>query len=1006
MDCRAFTLAACLFALSAPTVNAGPLEPSAALADFELPDGFRIELVACEPQVVDPVAIAFDEDGRLWVIEMRDYPTLAAGEAPKSRIRVLEDRDGDGQYEAGVTFAEGLMFPTGVQPWRGGVIVTLAGEIAYFPDEDRDGRADRKETWYEGFAKDNEQLRANHPQLAADGLVYVAGGLRGGTIRNLRRPGSPDVSINGRDFAFDPLTGECQAVSGNGQFGLTFDDFGRRFTCSNRNPLVQVMIDQRYLDRNPTLVLPSVVHDVAAAGDASRLYPRSRAMTTSALHTGQFTAACGVEIFRGDALPSHAYGDAFVCEPTANLVHREALLWNGAGMTAASAEKEKEFLSATDEWFRPVNLCTGPDGALYLVDMYRAVIEHPAWMPEEWRDRPDMRDGDDRGRIYRIVAEGTGERRSEDRAIRDRDPRALVALLAHPNSWQRETAARLLLETSGAGAVAEELQRMVIAAKEPVARFHALAALQSARSQHAWEGEAPAEPPAGKSGSAGASPSRKLVARTKIILDETLLAALDDDAAEIRELALALAEKRILNSPRLAAKVLSMANDTDARVRFQVALTLMALPAEATVPALTLIADQSGADEWTRRAVALSSRKQAAKVLAAMVSHDAGLNDGGVNVARLRELIDAVIATGDLQELAGLLAHSQSLSAHAAHDVVVEVASALEQRGRSFAEPLSILADLHPAAYAGVQELFADAMAILINQTLTDRERVAAGRLLRFDAGGDAIEPLLTMLETEPSPAVQIAAIGALRWRTDERIPQALLAAFSGQMPSVRQATLDVLASRQDWTRALLDAVAAGQVAAADVDASRAQALKQHPDAALRALAGGVLGSHSTDREDVVRHYDAALRLKGDAGRGRLVFRTNCASCHRVGEEGLAVGPDIGDAAMKPAAQLLTDILDPNRAIDANYVSYMALTLSGLAHQGIIASETDRGIVLRTAEGKTVTILRDELDTLSGGGSLMPEGIERQVSVEQMADLLAFLKMWRQEISRDRAVAK
>jgi putative membrane-bound dehydrogenase-like protein len=343
-----------------PLSAAEPLSTDAALADFALSPGYRIELVAAEPQIVDPVAMAFDPQGRLWVVEMRDYPVLAEGAKPSSRIRILDDKDGDGVFETANTFAEDLLFPTGLQPWGSGAFVTLAGEVAFFPDDDQDGRADRQETWYQGFATLNEQLRANHPTLAADGWIYVAGGLRGGQIKNLRRPDDAPISINGRDFAFNPRTGECRAVSGNGQFGLAFDDFGRRFTCSNRNPLIEVMIEQRYLDRNPKLILPRVVQDAAAAGAESRIYPRSRAITTSAQHSGQFTAACGVEFYRGNGLPSPATGNAFVCEPTANLVHRELVAPHGSVMRATPAEQQSEFLTAADEWFRPVNLANGP----------------------------------------------------------------------------------------------------------------------------------------------------------------------------------------------------------------------------------------------------------------------------------------------------------------------------------------------------------------------------------------------------------------------------------------------------------------------------------------------------------------------------------------------------------------------------------------------------------------------------------------------------------------------
>jgi putative heme-binding domain-containing protein len=192
-----------------------------------------------------------------------------------------------------------------------------------------------------------------------------------------------------------------------------------------------------------------------------------------------------------------------------------------------------------------------------------------------------------------------------------------------------------------------------------------------------------------------------------------------------------------------------------------------------------------------------------------------------------------------------------------------------------------------------------------------------------------------------------------------------------------------------------VQAAAEERIALSDVDLASRQKLLQHADLYVRQTAGRVFVTESKDREEVVARYQPALELTGDPARGRQVFAASCASCHRVGTEGKAIGPDIGDSAMKPSAQLLTDVLDPNRAIDANFVSYTALTQAGLAHQGIISAETDGGIVLLTADGAAITVLRSELESFTGGKSLMPEGLEQQITVEQMADLLAFLKTWR-----------
>ncbi|HEX3869060.1 MAG TPA: PVC-type heme-binding CxxCH protein, partial [Pirellulales bacterium] len=315
---------------AASTKVHSPLATDEAVKRFVLAEGFKIELVAAEPDIADPVAARFDEDGRLWVVEMRDYPEgWPEGPAPRSRIVMLEDLDNDGRYETSHVFADKLLFATGVQPWKRGIIATVAGKIVYMKDTDGDGRADVMENWFEGFAQENPQLRANHPRFALDNRVYVATGLKGGAAESKRTPGADAVPLRSRDFRFDPLGTMAEAITGPGQFGVTFDDYGNRFEVSNRNPLFQLVLADRYLERNPLFAVTDVKQDVAASGDASRVFAISQSWTTSILHAGQFTAACGTDIYRGDALAG-CYGNSFTCEPTGNLVHREVLSPAGA----------------------------------------------------------------------------------------------------------------------------------------------------------------------------------------------------------------------------------------------------------------------------------------------------------------------------------------------------------------------------------------------------------------------------------------------------------------------------------------------------------------------------------------------------------------------------------------------------------------------------------------------------------------------------------------------------
>ena len=445
------------------------LSPEASLACIELADGFEITLIANEPQVIDPVDAAFDDRGRLWVVEMRDYP-FPKSDARTGRIRILSDEDGDGQFEQSTVFIDQLDMPTGVAHWKDGVVVTLAGRVVWMRDTDGDLVADVQQVWMEGFARDNEQLRANHPRLGPDGWWYIASGLRGGDIvvgPDFRAADTQPLKLGSRDVRFHPQTGEMEAVTGPAQFGLCFDSHGNRIFCSNRNPAVLVRIEQEDLIGNPLAgLVPSVV-DIIPAGEKSKVRPLIQAWTTSNLHEGQFTAACGVfavpmrtDMQRTDnqrADNQQTQTRVFVCEPTGSLVHSRVFdrLSNPIQDTDSSVNRtDAEWLASRDPWFRPVNITLEPGGGIAVVDMHRAVIEHPQWVPDELKNRPDERWGDDCGRIYvvrpsnRNTSAAGDDTKSRLVSLGALNNNALAQLIRSENEWFCETARRLLIERS------------------------------------------------------------------------------------------------------------------------------------------------------------------------------------------------------------------------------------------------------------------------------------------------------------------------------------------------------------------------------------------------------------------------------------------------------------------------------------------------------------------------------------------------------------------------------
>lgn len=957
-----------------------PLSTDEALKHFVLAStDLKLELAAAEPDVVSPVAIAFGADSSMWVVEMRDYPygpKPGSNEKPRSRIKHLFDKNSDGRFETSVIFADELLFVTGVLPWRDGIVVTMAGEIAFLADRNGDGVADFKEPWFTGFSQENSQLRANHPTFGPDGWIYVANGLRGGTIiaakPEWKGRGQP-VALAGFDFRFNPLTGESGAVSGNGQFGLCFDDYGNRFICSNRNPVQHVVLEDQYIKRNPFLAVKKTVHDVAAFAENSRLHPISQAWTTSTLHANQFTAACGVQIYRGDALPPEFLGNALTCDPTGNLVHREVLVATGATFLGHSADGEQEFLASRDTWFRPVNLCNGPDGALYVVDMYRAVIEHPDWMPAELKTRKDLYDGSDRGRVWRITAiEPSVAQERPDEPLDQLPTKDLIDLLEHRNAWHRDTAMRLLLERNS---------------------HEVLEALK-----HNWKQNK-------------LTRSRLRVLWMLKILDPRLTPAVlawsetnNRDARVREQVAAAIGENL---DELLGEDALDLVNEeTDGRVRFRLALDLSGRSENAGVERKLLIQllDHGADDPWLRVAVATMRCNPPESLVVELLDHwrsRGATPDGGAElIEELTEVAGAQIAPGAATPLlnAILAFQSPTLSSQAIHEIRFAGLRGFGQGAARRGVGLQTHFDQATDAERGLmQPVVGRAIDVMTDTEASLPRRLSAIKTLRFLSGPEVVRSLLDLALSSEDIALKLAALDALATMRDESIGKAVLTAYDSQTPQLRRAMLDVLLADESRIQLLLDAIERGDLKPTEIDVTRQARLTKHRVTQIATRAGKLFASSiSADRDTVLAKYRTATEIRGVALQGRAVFEKNCVTCHRVAGIGVNVGPDIADTRDKTPAYLLTNILDPNRAVDANYFGYTLITRQGRVLTGLVKSETASSITIRLPEGKEETVLRTDVEELKSSGlSLMPVGFEKTITLDQMADLIAFLKNWR-----------
>jgi putative membrane-bound dehydrogenase-like protein len=821
----------------------------------------------------------------------------------------------------------------------------MAGELAYMKDTDGDGRAELVETWFTGFAEQNTQLRANDPRLALDNRIYVANGLRGGVIVDARRPERKPLSISGMDFCFDPLSGECEAVSGAGQFGMTFDDYANRFICSNRNPAIHVVLENRQLKRNPLVAVPAVTHDVAPPGDQSRIFPITSSWTTSNLHAGQFTAACGVEVYRGDALPREYRGNIFTCEPTGHLVHREIMTPSGVSFTSKPAEEGREFLASRDPWFSPVNLEVGPDGALYVVDMYRAVIEHPEWMPAELQARPDMLLGNNRGRIYRIQSKTAGKAQSPP-MFSNATSTELAEMLDEANSWIRETAARILLE------------RQDKTAREALLRI-------------------------AKGGDAfGRILANHLLAAFSLLNGDHLIEAINDPDPRVTEQLIAIAEPFARGPGPLREKLVQLTVHEDARVRVA---ALFALAPYVSTPT-------SPADVWEQQAMLIAAGDAGGQFIVGLLQDSKRLE---ANVGNPRTFVAAAarLAAASTQNIEHIQAITALLASPAYQQVgLASFLSEMDRRGRPLADLETTLSnDLR----GRLQRSFTQARDIAENRDASEEARSEAIGLLacseRF------AKTISTLAASDPQQTVRLKAIEALTNFDAVEPWKRLLKNYAAESPAVQRAILDGMLSGSDRTSLLLDKIADGHLKPTALDAARTTQLINHPDESIRRRAETLFANAiPADRQQVLADYQLVLAMQANSEHGREVFAKHCASCHKVSDVGVSFAPDISDSREKTAAQLLTDIVQPNRAVDANYFSYTALTIDGLAVTGILTAETSTSVTLRETADKETTLRRDEIEQLTSNGvSLMPEGLERDIPHQDMADLIGFIKNWR-----------
>lgn len=957
-----------LLLVSVVVVGEGPKPrtPEEEWASFQLTKGpgsvdWKIELVAAEPKVVDPVALAWDARGRLFVAEMTDYPMAPTG----GRIRLLSDEDRDGSYETSRIFAENLPFPNGVLPWRDGVLVTATPDILFLKDNDGDGAADERRVLITGFAKGNQQLRVNGLCFGLDGWCYACNGRSGGKIHSTRKP-DQIVDLGQHDFRFDPDSGAIERISGLSQFGAAFDAHGNRFISWNTVPVRHVALPRRVVERNPYWSPASETQIVEDPIEQNRIFPRStRPRTFNREPPGYFNASCGIAVDASQA--SSFEGMAFVCEPLFNLVHRRRLVPQGSSFVGArpQEDREREFLTSTDPWFRPVNLAFGPDGALYIADFYREWVEHPDFVRPDLQKGVDFRVGFDRGRIWRVSSNAkTTARPSAD--LHAMTNRELVHVLGDAIEWRRRTARRLLMERR-ATEVVDALRAIVVGNKaehQGIARIEALAVLHGL----------------------GA-------------LDDDLFArALSVDSVDAFDTAVAATALTYWGDRTdKAAEWKALSGLTGLRSPTLMLAYVDRVGVHSSISAtrkLAEVANDGISDPWTRAALLSSLAGRETDFLVAWNPDPFG-NDPSTGAATVDFLVAlaGTLGSSSRQKDRQALVERINTWPPAAPIRLAASAGLLEARARN--APNVHLDQLTPAGDPkAIESLRAALLAASDAKGSPLLQRALALRLLAFDPAPDSEKALTSALDGGESQEIQQVALRGLSRLGTASALDRLIAAIPSSTPVIRAEIVDQLLSRPDRRDRLEKAIDRGSPALADLDLEQRRHWRDlEPPERQAALTAKLKLAAASDREGVVKSLAGAARQAGDRSAGQKLFTQHCSGCHRFEGQGHAVGPELSGLILKAPSQLLEDILDPNRRVLPGFAGYVATTRDGEVHTGLLAGETDQAVLLRGQRGVENSILRRDLESIrTTGRSLMPEGFEQAMSEKDLTNLIAYLR--------------
>ncbi len=942
---------------------------------FQIEDGFTFEKVVSEPLIVDPVDLEFNENGDAMVLEMPGYPY----EDKQSRLLILKDKNQDGIYDSSMVYAENLQLANSFIPYKKGVLVAAPPYLLQLYDDNSDYKVEKIDTLMGGFSTGNLQHNYNALIYGLDNWIYASNGGNDG------KPywwgdSTQVLDLRGQDFRFNLETKQLERLGeSSGGFGLGMDEYGRFFETHNLTHVSHLVFPYRYR-ANKSILGDNTLENISdhEENGLSRVFPigEQEERVNHPEQSGYFSGACGITYYGGGALGDAYKNTIWVADVVLNLIHVDKIQPKGASFVASRKTEKREFLASNNRAFRPVSMSVGPDGAMYVLDMHRKVIEHPEWIPDDIEKNLDINAGKNEGRIYRISL-------AKDKMKFDfKTSKGLLAAIQDPNQWVRNTAHRLLMGNNIDANTQAELRKLLHSDNE-FARLHAI-----------W-----------------------ILANKDLATIEEVSLILKDQQPAIRENALRIAETYLSKQDLMLNNVINLLKDNDARVRMQAALSLSTMSElepiyqkkQTEILKTLVVSAQLPNDDWNIAALTLAAQNHSSELFVLLISQKTAANP-----KLLASL--ALNANSSSQELEVILKSiSESVLSDKSKQMIVQqlhknpkninakkiepFIQILETKAElSLLYELAVLRNnIKLAPSAEFVNYSLKASKSVLDTAFSDSIRIQYLAILDFLPYAQKSSILFECLKNNQPLKLQENALWQLASFQEPEIGTKVVSMWSDLSPQTRNLASDLLLYIESNHDALLTGLENGSINIGEMnfDLERRRTLLWWTDNENTKRRAKKLFSDSgvSNRKEAIAKMQKALTLNGNLYNGRTIFTNTCANCHKYGSIGNEVGPVLTEINRKSKATLLHEIIDPNAVTDPKFINHRVETKSGVMHFGIIANENDKSMTIVKIGGEKVTLPKSEIKSFrSLGTSLMMEGFENILSLQDMADLLEFLQ--------------